>query len=84
MRSPGPIQALTSYIMPRRVLYRLHRREHILIPRHSDQVRHEVHQISMLALDAKSEIRRLTEEGMRSRSRSHTPDIAERPRRSIF
>src|SRR6266851_10080386 len=77
MRSLGPIQAPTKLHILRHATYPLHHREHILILRRSDQVRHEVHQISMLALDAKSEIRRLTEEeGMQSRGRSHTPDNA--------
>lgn len=47
---------------PRRVLYRLHRSEHVLVPRRGDRVKRKVHQISLLALDPKSEIWRLTED----------------------
>lgn len=39
------------------VLYRLHRREHVIIPRRGDWVKCEVHQIGeMLFLDTESEV----------------------------
>jgi len=47
---------------PRRVLYRLHRGEHILTPRRGNRIKREVHQVIRLVLDTKREVRRLIQD----------------------